>query len=114
MEQLITEIKTMQQMEALAAAIKTAAAEAMKYACTEDGGTCNFDECLLDVKIPKRIIDKSGAKLRKREYGIFRGSYELYDIPSYGQGNCRTRMARAACASLRNSGYSAFVHYQID
>lgn len=113
-KEMIFAISTVSEMEALEKAVSKAIDEAMKMANTGDGGTCNFDECLLDVKIPKRLANKSWLKLRKREYGFYKGAYEIMDLPVYGQGDRRTRMAEAACKSLCAQGYSAFVHYQMD
>lgn len=111
---MIEQITTLKQMAALEAAVKAASQKAMQLKDTDDNGTCNFDACIIKIKIPKRLRDASSLKLSQCSYGVFRGWYFIYDLPLYGQANMRTRMAEAAADSLCEAGYNAHVYYAMD
>ncbi len=111
---MIEKITTKKELAALEAAIKAASEAAMQHANTEDGGTSNFDTCVLGVAIPKHLREQTSLRLFKCTWGLHRGWYFVHDIPHLGQGNMRTRMAEAACNSLRAAGYRASVSYNID
>lgn len=53
-------------------------------------------------------------KMLARDWGRLWRGYYMVDIPLSGQGNRRTRMAEAACNSLRAAGYNATMFYQCD
>lgn len=110
-------IKTKTELNALNRALVLATLAASEFADAEDGGTCNLDMVTLKIKIPKKLTQYISVKLEKmlaRDWGRLWKGYYLVDIPLSGQGNRRTRMAEAACSSLRAAGYDAQVYYQCD
>ena len=110
-------IKTKTELNELNQALINAVNTAAMLDDTEDGGTCNFDMATLKIKIPKKFIQYIYVKLEKmyaRDWGRLWRGYYLVDIPLSGQGSRRTRMAEAACNSLRAAGYDAQVYYQCD
>ena len=111
---MITAITTLKQLAALEAAIKVASEKALEFKDTGDGGTCNMDSCVLGVKIPKHLRERTCLNLYKCTWGFYRGWYFVHSLPLYGQGNMRTRMAEAASESLRAQGYRADVYYEVD
>lgn len=110
-------IKTKKELNKLSEALINAVNAAAMLADTEDGGTCNLDMVTLKIKIPKKLTQYISVRLEKM-YALDRGrlwkGYYVADIPLSGQGNRRTRMAEAACGSLRTAGYDAQVYYQCD
>ena len=110
-------IKTKKELNELSEALINAVNAAAMLADTEDGGTCNLDMVTLKIKIPKKFTQYISVKLEKmltRDWGRLWKGYYLVDIPLSGQGNRRTRMAEAACESLKAAGYNAQVYYQCD
>ena len=110
-------IKTKKELNELNQALINAVNAAAMLDDTEDGGTCNLDMVTLKIKIPKKLTQYISVKLEKmlaRDWGRLWKGYYLVDIPLSGQGNRRTRMAEAACGSLRAAGYDAQVYYQCD
>ena len=110
-------IKTKKELNELNQALINAVNTAAMLDDTEDGGTCNFDTVTLKIKIPKKFIQYIYVELEKmyaRVWGRLWKGYYLVDIPLSGQGSRRTRMAEAACGSLRAAGYDARVYYQCD
>lgn len=110
-------IKTKKELNELSEALINAVNAATMLADTEDGGTCNFDMVTLKIKIPKKFIQYIYVKLEKmyaRDWGRLWRGYYLVDIPLSGQGYRRTRMAEAACESLKAAGYNAMMFYQCD
>ena len=111
---MIKEVKTKAQLVAFNEALQRANKAAQRYADTEDGGTCNFDTCVINLKIYKKFRDLTEYPLRKTYGGRVWQGWWFVDITLCGQGNRRTRMAEAACGSLRADGYDAQVYYQCD
>ena len=110
-------IKTKKELNELSEALINAVNAAAMLADTEDGGTCNLDMVTLKIKIPEKFTQYITVKLEKmyaRDWGRLWKGYYLVDIPLSGQGNRRTRMAEAACNSLRADGYDAMMFYQCD
>ena len=110
-------VKTKKELNELNNALINAVNAAAMLADAEDGGTCNFDMVTLKIKIPKKFTQYISVKLEKmyaRDWGRLWRGYYLVDIPLSGQGSRRTRMAEAACDSLRAAGYDAQVYYQCD
>ena len=110
-------IKTKTELNELNNALINAVNAAAMLDDTEDGGTCNLDMVTLKIKMPKKFIQYISVKLEKMYvcvWGRLWRGYYLVDIPLSGQGNRRTRMAEAACGSLRAAGYDAQVYYQCD
>ena len=98
----------------LVVALKKAYEDAQKAIC-EDGGTCNLDMPILDYRDMKMQKGKAIAAIERAgfsaaEYG---GYLHIYGVV-HGQGYCRTAMAEAFRDSLKNSGFSCRVYYQID
>ena len=110
-------IRTKTELNELNQALINAVNSAAMLDDTEDGGTSNFDMVTLKIKIPKKFIQYISVKLEKmyaRDWGRLWRGYYLVDIPLSGQGYRRTRMAEAACGSLRAAGYDAQMYYQCD
>lgn len=110
-------IKTKTELNALNRALVLATLAASEFADTEDGGTCNLDMVTLKIKIPKKLTQYISVKLEKmyaRDWGRLWRGYYVVDIPLFGQGNRRTRMAEAACQALKDAGYDAMMYYQCD
>lgn len=110
-------IKTKKELNELNQALLNAVNAAAMLDNIEDGGTCNFDMVTLKIKIPKKLTQYISVKLEKmfaRDWGRLWKGYYLVDIPLSGQGNRRTRMAEAACESLKAAGYNAMMFYQCD
>lgn len=106
---------TAKEIDALEMAISKAEKEAQKYANTEDGGTSNFDTPMVKVNATERqlaCMDWQVIKEGKREPDG--GTWFQVLINLDGQGNRRTRMAQAAAKSLKESGYTSGVYYQMD
>lgn len=102
---------TKEEVRLLKIAIDKAKDESMKFANSEDGGSCNFDTPVLSLKATKTQLQ--GLPLTKITYGLWKGDW-FVDLPLYGMGNRRTRMAEAIAHSLRESGFDASVYYQLD
>lgn len=111
---MITEIKTEKQLHDLEQAYFDALHYALDFINIPDGGASNFDDCVLMVKIPKRLRENSKLKLHKMEYGVFRGGYWFGNTPQVGQGERNTTLQEHICNRLIASGYNAVMHYQID
>lgn len=110
-------VKTKEELNKLNQALLNAVNAAAMLGDTEDGGTCNLDMVTLKIKIPKKFIQYISVKLEKmyaRDWGRLWVGYYVVDIPLFGQGNRRTRMAEAACQALKDAGYDAMMYYQCD
>lgn len=117
METKYQSCKTKKELNELNNALINAVNAAAMLDNTEDGGTCNLDMVTLKIKIPKKLTQYISVKLEKmltRDWGRLWKGYYLVDIPLSGQGNRRTRMAEAACESLKAAGYNAMMFYQCD
>jgi hypothetical protein len=86
---------------------------AFMYSEVEDGGSCNFDTPMVELKLTKK--ERAAVADFLTPIGM-RGYKNCYfvEVPLYGQGNRRTRMAEAAAEALRKEGYKASVYYQLD
>ena len=102
---------TKEEVRLLSIALKKAQEESMKFADSEDGGSCNFDTPVLFLKATRKQLQ--GLPLTKIDYGSWKGGW-FVEIPIYGMGNRRTRMAEAIAKSLNESGFNAGVYYQLD
>lgn len=92
---------------------------AQNFIDTEDGGTCNFDSPAIDYRAMHMSKAKAAeaikaAGLRCVEWKCFRSPYLVICGIGAGQGNRNTRMAEAAHESLKSSGISATMYYQMD
>jgi cell division GTPase FtsZ len=93
--------------------------EAQKYINTEDGGTCNFDSPAIDYRAMHMSKAKAAeaikaAGLRCFEWKSWGDMLLVICGIGAGQGNRNTRMAEAAYESLKNSGISATMFYQME
>lgn len=108
----------MEQYEKLKEALHKAIGAA-EFAQTEDGGTCNFDSPILFCEDMGYSEQKALAAIKEIGLdtyplsGIWRGCIVI-DGRTKGQGNCRTAMAEAFAASLKESGIKCGVYYQMD
>lgn len=98
-------------------ALLNAQKAALRESKTEDGGTCNFDFVTIKINIPRKYLQRTAVNLEKMlvsDWGrTWEGHYRV-KIPLLGQANRRTNMAEAACQSLLNDGYEAFMFYMMD
>lgn len=77
---------------------------------SEDGGTCNFDSVIIQLKGARK--DRLSAfDFRIEKY---RENWYFVEYDFYGQAGCRTRMAEAAVNKLKELGYNASVWYCMD
>lgn len=108
---------TKKELNELNEALVRASKAAELYANTEDGGTCNMDLVTIKINIPRKYLQHTAVELERmlvRDWGrCWKGHY-IVNIPLYGQANRRTNMAEAACHSLLNDGYEAFMFYMMD
>jgi hypothetical protein len=87
----------------------------------EDGGSCNFDQCVLNTKQMglkptdiRQINAACGGLIGdKMESRWWKGCRYL-NLTAWGMGNQRTRMAEAAHKSLKAAGVLAAMYYQMD
>lgn len=102
---------TVEQLTAIFQIANNAAIEAQPG---EDSGTCNLDSVHVSFgrTVPRRIIEEAASSAGIRIYSFGRGYYSLG--VSRGMGSQRTRMAEAACRSLKESGLDARVIYRMD
>lgn len=107
---------TAKEFEALEMALLKANNDAQAYADTEDGGSCNFDSLAIKVKATEKQmsqLDWGSYKWSKRDPTDGKTWYVVV-LDYCGQGNRRSRMAEAACESMREQGYETTVYYQMD
>jgi cell division GTPase FtsZ len=109
----------MDKYKALTAALEKAKEAALKYADTEDGGTCNFDSPTIDYRAMHMKKSKAeeaikAADLRCFDWNGYGGIRLVVCGLGYGQGNRKTRMAEAAHESLKADGIECGMYYQMD
>ena len=107
---------TAKEFEALEVALLKANNDIQAYAGTEDGGSCNFDSLAIKVKATEKQmkqLDWFTFKWLKRDPADGKTWYVI-ELDYWGQGNCRSRMAEAACKPMEEQGYEATVYYQMD
>lgn len=98
----------------LTADLIAATIAAKRYCTVEDGGTCNFDTCVLlaknlNFKTLEAAVAKAGLMVSKWDAGV----YHIYGY-EYGQGNRRTTMVEAFTKTLETLGYNVSIHYAMD
>ncbi len=110
---------TLDRYTILARDIKDAADYARRQSAdVDDGGTCNFDGCV--ILLPRwsagRVIDAAEAAGLFCSKGYYRGRCGEYTLDGSGnaQGYRRTAFAKALCGRLAELGYNTFVRYIID
>ena len=105
--------------EKLTAAV-TAAMQAGQTAADskpDDGGTCNMDAVIL--RIPRineqKVVEAmAAAGVHTRKDTWWHGPGYMINPTSGGQGDRNTRAAEAIAKSLKEAGYDAMMHYQMD
>lgn len=117
--------------EKLTRALRRATFAALLRANEDDGGTCNFDSPALDFaacgikeKDAAQLIESLGLnsfvwkpfKNHRNDDGTMIRAPKYLVICGFqrGQGNCRTRMAEAFCASMNADGCETMMYYQMD
>ena len=112
-------MKTTDKYTLLTQALEKAKKTAQKYINTEDGGTCNFDSPAIDYREMHMSKAKAEEAIKAAGLGCFEWklwskTYLVICGIGTGQGNRNTRMAEAACESLKASGIAATMYYQMD
>ena len=112
-------MKSTDKYTLLTQALEKAKKTAQKYINTEDGGTCNFDSPAIDYR--EMHMSKAKAEEAIKAAGLHCYEWNLWGhkrlvICGIGRGQCNrnTRMAEAACESLKASGIAATMYYQMD
>lgn len=106
-----------EKINKLITALNKAKTAANEFADSEDGGSCNFDSCVIkllrwtenDINEVKNI---SGISIGTQLSGWHKG-YRIVSIGS-GQANRNKRMAEAAKKSLKEDGYDVYMYYELD
>lgn len=107
-----------EKVNKLIESLAKANAEALQFANVDDSGTCNFDTPIIRLEgwSKSELFDLtvySGVVGDKLDSRIFR-NYRYVGTEKYGQAQKRTKMAEAACKSLKNDGYDVCMYYQAD
>ena len=106
--------KTVEQFERDLFVAQRAAYEVEKIN-NEDGGSCNFDTVVINTEgVSKKLLSSLDIHIEKiSSKGIWRNSSFIH-FDLNGQGNLRTRMAKAAYNKLKELGYNVTMYYQLD
>ncbi|MCK9416960.1 hypothetical protein M0Q97_09910 [Candidatus Dojkabacteria bacterium] len=107
-----------EKIEKIVNALNKAKNAANEFADSEDGGSCNFDSCV--IKLPrwteddiKEIEKQSGVSIGSQLSSRWYKGYRFINIGN-GQANRKTRMAEAAKKSLKADGYDVSMYYAMD
>ena len=115
-----TEIKSLPEKYAKLRDDLRAALEAGRKAQAEnpeDGGTCNFDACSVELPRWNRSLVERAAKeagtmcFALRRYGA---TMYVFDPDSYAQANARSRNAEAMTRAMKSLGWDAMDYCQMD
>ena len=100
---------------ALRCALLIAYSEAQRLKDIEDEGTCNFDTptLMLTPEWKESDVDEAFKLTGMRPYKVDKSYYHILGATE-GQGFRRTEMAKAFRDSLKEQGYTSYVHYQMD
>ena len=98
---------------ALRLALILAKQEAEKFKKTDDNGTCNLDIPVLTLT-QWHSLDIHEAFKGTGLWAQIEGNCIFIYGAIDGYGSKRTSMAEAVRDSLKQSGYTAYVHYRID
>ena len=84
---------------------------------TDDGGTCNFDSCLLFL--PRYNEEKTIEAINAAGIGGFKSNHfgkvcYMLGNPIFAQGNRRTAQAEKINEVMRSKKYDTDVYYMID
>ena len=88
-----------------------------KAMLTDDGGTCNFDCCLLFL--PRYNEEKTIEAIKAAGISGFKSNHfgkvcYMLSNPVFAQGNCRTAQAEKINEVMRSKGYDTAVYYMMD
>lgn len=105
-------------IENFSTAIKEAQIAANAVNTGEDGGTCNFDNPVIDFtgwtkKDIEILVSEAGIKIGDKMSGYWRNCRKIY-FDLKGQGNNRARMSTAAYKKLKEFGIPALHYQQMD
>lgn len=102
----------------LAKDLEAAAAYGMEVAAnTEDGGTCNCDAVILNLKGWHKAKIEQAAKAAGvgcSVWNLYGSKRYVFSIPGCGQANAKPAAAEAMREALQLSGYDAGMYYQMD
>lgn len=112
-------VEFMVAAQAARAAAQEAAQDYLeKY--TRDRGTCNFDQCAVDVRelgaseaMLKGLLAHGQLRGYYRSSGMWEGSM-LISPPMSAQAGLRTVQAEAMTAAFKAAGFKATTYYQMD
>lgn len=84
---------------------------------TDDGGTCNFDCCVLFL--PRYNEEKTVEAIRDAGLSGFKSNHfgkvcYMLNNPIFAQGNQRTVQAEKINEIMKSKGYDTAVYYQMD
>lgn len=84
---------------------------------TDDGGTCNFDCCVLFL--PRYNEGKTIEAIKAAGVGGFKSNHfgqacYMLGNPIFAQGNQRTVQAEKISDIMKSKGYDTDVYYQMD
>lgn len=84
---------------------------------TDDGGTCNFDSCIL--YLPRYNKDKTLETIKETGIRAFKGNYYgkvcyILENPVYAQADRNTIQAEIINKIMGNKGYNVGMYYQMD
>lgn len=84
----------------------------------EDGGTCNFDSVCVylgrNTKALREGLSRLEFRVCKVDAGAYWSGWYFVGLKLKGQAALRTRMAEAGEKSLKESGWSTRVYYEVD
>lgn len=88
-----------------------------KAIITPDGGTCNFDSCIL--YLPRYDEGKTIEAIKGAGIGGYKSEYfgkvcYMLGNPIFSQGDARTAQAETIEAFMRSRGYKTGVYYMMD
>lgn len=113
------EIATESKITALANALVMANKKALLNKDMEDGGTCNFDQCMINLKGWKKedieqVAKESGITISEPFSGRMWKGWRPVGTALHGQGARRSKMAEVAHRSLKEAGFDVTMYYAMD
>lgn len=106
---MIVQIKTKTDLSDFNYALNKAYQVACDFVQCEDGGACNYDTCIIKVKIAVRLRELTSFRLLKLHDSNYDG-YWMIDFPVSGNGDKRRKMVEVASNFLRRYGYASDVY----
>ena len=105
---MIVQIKTKTDLSDFNYALNKAYQVACDFVQCEDGGSCNYDTCIIKVKIAVRLREMTSFRLLKLHDSNYDG-YWMIDFPVSGNGDKRRKMVEGASDFWRRYGYESDV-----